>query len=141
MSAPTKCRTQRRHLLGGALGLLLLAGCGERGRLIFDPGSSGAGPFTIIDNPEAGLARVPEGPMATVAGRSIDEDGVDSLYVLVVGGERFPPFVPEEPVDTLRFILPISTAGHGGDTLTVLVLATDRGGVRGDTAVRTLIVE
>jgi hypothetical protein len=141
MSGPTKCRTQRRHLVGGALGLMLLAGCGERGRLIFDPGSSGAGPHTVIDDPETGLVRVPEGPMATVAGRAIDDDGVDSLYVLVVGGEQFRPFVPEAPTDTLRFILPISTSGHGGDTLTVLVFATDHAGVRGDTAARTLIVE
>ncbi len=80
--------------------------------------------------------------MALVAGRSIDEDGVDSVYVLVVGGsERFPPLTPEEPTDTLRFILPISTSNHKGDTLTVLVFATDIGGVRGDTAARTLIVE
>jgi hypothetical protein len=120
---------------------MLLAGCGERARLIFDPGSSGAGPRIFIDVPETGLARVPEGPMATVAGRAIDENGVDTLYVLVVGGEQFRPFTPEEPTDTLRFILPISTAGHGGDTLTVLVFATDHAGVRGDTAARTLIVQ
>jgi hypothetical protein len=141
MSDPTKCRTQRRHLLAGALGMMLLAGCGERARLIFDPGTSGAGPHTVIDAPETGLIRVPAGPMATVAGRAIDDDGVDTLYVLVVGGEQFRPFTPEEPTDTLRFILPISTTGHKGDTLTVLVFATDRVGVRGDTAARTLIVE
>jgi hypothetical protein len=141
MSDPTKCRTQRRHLLGGVLGILLLAGCGERARLIFDPGSPVAGPHMVIDEQEACLARVPAGPLATVAGRAIDDDGVDTLYVLVVGGERFRPLAPEEPTDTLRFILPISTSGHAGDTLTVLVFATDRAGVRGDTAVRTLIVE
>lgn len=132
-----------RHgrLLTGALGMLLLAGCSERARLLFDPGQSGAGPHTVIDAPETGLSRVPAGPMATVAGRAIDDDGIDTLYVLVVNGERFPPLRPEEPTDTLRFILPISTSGHKGDTLTVLVFATDLAGVRGDTAARTLIVE
>jgi hypothetical protein len=125
-----------------AVALVGVTGCSERARLIFDPASSQTGPDTFIDNPETDVARVPAGPMAIVAGHSIDPDGVDTLYVVVVGGnERFPPVSPEVPPDTLRFSLPISTSGHRGDTLTVLVFATDAAGVRGDTAARTLIVE
>lgn len=125
-----------------AIALAGVTGCSERARLIFDPESAQTGPLTFIDNPETSLTRVPSGPMAVVSGHSIDPDGVDTLYVVVVGGnEHFRPVSPGVPVDTLRFSLPISTSGLSGDTLTVLVFATDAEGVRGDTAARTLIVE
>lgn len=141
MLAPTARPTWRRALLVGGLGAVLLAACSERARLIFGPDAAGAGPHTVVDEPETGSVRVPAGPFATVAGRAIDDDGVDTLYVRVVGGEQFGPQTPEEPTDTLRFILPIATSGHKGDTLTVLIFATDTKGVRGDTAARTLFVE
>lgn len=134
-------RLRTGTLAVAVFGCAVAAGCSERARLAFEPGGTQSGPKLFIDVPEAASALVPAGPMATVAGRAIDENGVDSVYVLVVGGnEHFNTITPDEPTDTLRFILPISTSGHAGDTLTVLVYATDAAGVRGDTASRTLFV-
>lgn len=139
---PANCRLKAPLLTATALGVLAVSGCSERARLTFEPGSTQTGPKVFIDVPETESIQVSAGPMATVAGRAIDADGVDSLYVIVVGGnDHFNTITPENPTDTLRFILPISTAGLRGDTLTVLVYATDAAGTRGDTASRTLFIK
>lgn len=131
-----------RALALSALAVVVLAGCSERARLLFDPGSSETGPIVFIDSPETGSVIVPAGPFASVIGRAIDPDGVDSLYVIVVGGsDHFGTIMPDAPTDTLRFTLPITTAGHKGDTLIVLVFATDVTGARSDTAAATLFVQ
>lgn len=119
-----------------------LTACGERGRLIFEPDTDGQGPNTMIDTPNEGTARVSAGPPFNVAGRSVDVDGVDSVYFMLVNGsEEFQPYVANEFMDTVRFSLPVSTAGRSGDTILVLVFATDLLGVRGDTSIRRLLVQ
>ena len=129
-------------LLTGAAIVLAAAGCSERERPIFgpDPGTSnGIGPITFIDVPGQADTTVPAGPGLGVSGRTIDLDGVDSLYVEVLGGnEQFQPFIGQS--DTIRFSYPISTSGHAGDTLFVLIFGTDELGNRGDTAIRRVIV-
>lgn len=123
--------------------LSLAGACGDRARLLFDPsGEPGAGPITFIDNPEVAEVRVPSGPGVQIAGRSIDPDGVDTVYFIVLGGsETFRPFTPLTRTDTVRFGIPVTTTRHAGDSLLVLVFATDAFGNRGDTAVRRIIVE
>lgn len=119
-----------------------LAACDERARLIFEPPSDSQGPDTTIDNPETAEARIPAGPQFNVSGRSIDPDGVDTVYFVLLGGnEQFTPHVPSEFQDTVRFSMPVSTIGKAGDAVEVLIFATDLEGVRGDTAIRHLIIE
>lgn len=121
----------------------LLLGCGTRDRLIFEQNDvPQKGPITFIDFPEVGEIKVDVGPQVLLAGRSIDPDGVDSVYFVVVGAPlTFVPFSPPSPKDTVAFGIPIPTLGSGGDSILVLVFATDALGNRGDTAVRRLIVD
>ncbi len=121
----------------------VLLGCGTRDRLIFEQNPvPGEGPITFIDNPDVGEVRVDVGPDFILAGRSIDPDGVDSVYFVVLGAAlAFAPYSPPEPDDTVSFGIPIRTIGSGGDSIVVLVFATDAIGNRGDTAVRRLIVD
>lgn len=129
-------------LAGGLALVLSVAGCSERERPIFapEPGASdGVGPITFIDVPGQADTTVTAGPMLGVSGRTIDPDGVDSLYVEILGGnEQFHPFAGES--DTVRFSYPVNTGGHVGDTLFVLIFGTDGLGNRGDTAIRRVIV-
>ena len=121
---------------------LALAGCSERERPVFGPdpdASDGIGPVTFIDVPGQADTIVRAGPGLGVSGRTVDVDGVDTLYVEVLGGnEQFQPFIGQS--DTVRFSYPISTSGHMGDTLFVLIFGTDELGNRGDTAIRRLII-
>jgi hypothetical protein len=120
----------------------VLGACDERARLIFEPETDAQGPDTTIDNPETAVVQVPAGPQFNVSGRSVDRDGVDTVYFVLIGGnEQFTPFVANEFQDTVRFSMPVSTIGKSGDTVNVLIFATDLGGERGDTASRRLIID
>ncbi len=132
---------QRAVIKGvGSLALLLLAGCTDRGRLLFPPVTDGEGPRTFIDQPNLADTTVRAGPGAAISGKTIDPDGVDSVYVVLIGGnERFQPFVGGR--DTLRFGFTINTGGLAGDTVFVLIFGTDRLGNRGDTAVRRVAIK
>ena len=120
-----------------------LLACDTRDRLIFEQNDGPAqGPTTFIDNPAVGEVRVSVGDVVLLAGRSIDPDGVDSVYFVVLGAPlSFSPFSPTAPDDTISFGIPIPTIGSGGDSILVMVFATDAVGTRGDTAVRRLIVD
>jgi hypothetical protein len=132
----------KRLLPAGAVLLAGLGACGERARLVFGPVTDGQGPDTTIDSPEAADMHIPAGPQFTVSGRSVDLDGVDTVYFVLHGGnQQFTPHVPNEFQDTVRFGMPISTIGKAGETVTVLIFATDLLGARGDTATRRLIIE
>jgi hypothetical protein len=116
-----------------------LGGCDERARLVFEPEGDSQGPDTTIDSPETADVEVPAGPQFNVSGRSVDPDGVDTVYFELIGGnEQFTPFVPNEFRDTIRFSIPVSTIGKAGDDVEVLIFATDLTGARGDTAIRRL---
>lgn len=127
------------------IALWLGIGCAERDRLLIpsgpDPGD-GAGPVTSIERPNGPDTTVPAGPQFFVNGRTVDPDGVDTVYFLVIGGsDNIPPFRPNPASDTVRFGLPISTAGHEGDTLHVQVFGVDLSGNRGATASRRIFVQ
>jgi len=120
---------------------LLTGGCEERDRLTFPTPGDGVGPVTMIDQPTGSDTTVPAGPEFFVNGRTIDPDGVDTVYFLVTGNQNFNPFRPNPPTDTVRFGLPITTSGHAGDTILVQIFGVDSEGNRGSTSTRQIAVE
>jgi hypothetical protein len=127
--------------------LAVLAGvsgaCHERERLTFpnSPGD-GVGPFTTIDQPNGPDTTVPAGPQLFISGRTIDPDGVDTVYFLVTGGvQTFQPFLPNPPTDTVHFGLQIVTSGQSGDTVSVAVLGVDSQGNRGNVSSRRVFIQ
>jgi len=125
------------------MGIVAVAGgCLERARIGFEPDTDNEGPTATIDVPETAEITVPEGPLYDVAGRVADVDGVDTVYFELFGApEQFQPHVPSSFDDTVRFSIPITTAGRSGNTVTILVFGTDLEGVRGDTATRRVVIE
>jgi hypothetical protein len=128
-----------------ATATLAALGCAERDRLTFpsgpDPGD-GVGPITVIDRPNSSDTTVPAGPFFFVNGQTIDPQGVDTVYFLVIGGsDNIPPFRPNPPSDTVRFGEPITTSGNGGDTIQVRIYGVDREGNQGTPASRRIFVE
>ena len=141
MEFPASRGAQRTIRTG--VGLLLLGAvigaCTDRERLIFPPEGDQRGPVTFIDQPGVGDTTVRAGPEMPLNGRTIDADGVDTVYLVVLGGnESFQPFAIQR--DTVRFGVHISTTGMAGKTMLVLVYGTDQLGNRGDTAVRRVTV-
>lgn len=121
--------------------LAFVAACEERDRLTFPSPSDGVGPVTMIDQPNGSDTTVSAGPFFFVNGRTIDPDGVDTVYFLVSGGQSFQPFRPSPPSDTVRFGLPITTSGFVGDTIVVQIHGVDSEGNRGGTSSRRIFVE
>ena len=139
---------RRNGLWGGGAGVVILwagaamGGCDERERLTFPSPSDGVGPITMIDQPNGADTTVPAGPEFFVNGRTIDPDGVDTVYFFVTGGnQNFQPFVPRPPSDTVRFGLPLTTTGHSGDTMLVQIHGVDSEGNHGGTSIREIVVE
>lgn len=127
--------------LAGCLALTAAAACNERDRLTFPTpgGPGGDGPATVIDVP-AGDTTVGDTLPLFVTGYTTDEDGVDTVYFEIDGGvSNFQPFVGSS--DSVRFGLPLTTAGQAGEFITVRVFGTDERGNRGDTAIRVITVE
>jgi hypothetical protein len=123
------------------LGVMMFAtGCEERDRLTFPNPGDGIGPVTMIDQPGGSDTTVPAGPGFFVYGRTIDSDGVDTVYFLVTG-ETFPPHVPTPRSDTVQFGLPITTFGHSGDTILVEIHGVDARGNQGAVSSRRIIVQ
>ena len=123
--------------LGG--GVAVAWGCGERDRLTFPTADDDIGPVTFIDSPNGPDTTIVPGPVFLLSGRTIDPDGVDTVYYDVTGGSTsFPPSTGGG--DTVRFALPIPTEGLGGETLHVRVLGVDSLGNRGDAASRRLFI-
>jgi hypothetical protein len=127
------------------VGLSILAvsvACSERDRLTFPDPGDGIGPVTTIDQPHVTDTTVPEGPEFFVNGRTVDPDGVDTVYFLVTGGNQdFDPFLPRPRADTVRFGLPLTTTGRAGDTMLVQIYGVDTHGSPGDTSTRRIAVE
>jgi len=119
--------------------LLLAIGCDERDRLTFPTPSDGAGPVTTIDQPNGADTTVFPGSDFFVNGRTIDPDGVDSVYFLVIGGnQNFSPFSPNPTQTTVRFGIPLTTFGHSGETFQIQIYGVDVLGNRGGTSTRQI---
>jgi hypothetical protein len=122
--------------------MLLGIGCNERDRLTFPTPSDGVGPVTTIVQPSVPDTTIASGPAFFVNGRTIDPDGVDTVYFLVTGGNHnFQPFTPNPPTDTLTFGVPIITAGQAGATYTIQVHGVDALGNQGDTSTRVVHIQ
>jgi hypothetical protein len=118
---------------------MLVAGCDERERLTFPPLNDGVGPVTTIEQPEETDTTVSSGALLSVEGTTVDQDGVDTVYFLVGGGNNsFPPFNPEQPQTTVRFSLPLITSGFSGNTFEVQIYGVDALGNRGGTSTRLI---
>jgi hypothetical protein len=85
---------------------------------------------------------VSPGPDFFVNGRTIDPDGVETVYFLVTGGNQsFQPFRPTPPDDTVHFGVPLTTLGRGGDTIRIHIHGVDTHGNAGTVASRQIVVQ
>lgn len=124
------------------LALALTGACGERDRLTFpsEVPSDHVGPSTVITRPGSDTV-LTEGDAFVLAGQSIDDDGVDTVYFDVTGaGLSFPPLA-SHGANTVDFGLQIPTIGNSGGTIEVRVHAVDVAGNQGDAVQRRLSVE
>jgi hypothetical protein len=145
---PERRKSRRASRLAAGLWWLIVPGvigvaaaCSERDRLTFPNQSDGIGPVTLIDQPGGSDTTVGAGPTFFVNGRSIDSDGIDTVYFLVAGGNQgFPPIHPSPLADTVRFGLPISTNGRSGQAVELQVYGVDRQGNQGAPAARQIII-
>jgi hypothetical protein len=141
-------KSRRLSRVAAGLGMLTVAGiigvaaaCAERDRLTFPNQSDGIGPVTLIDQPGGSDTTIDAGATFFVNGRSIDSDGVDTVYFLVAGGNQgFPPVHPSPSADTVRFGLPIATNGRSGQAVELQVYGVDRQGNQGAAASRQIII-
>jgi hypothetical protein len=125
--------------LVAALIAVLGTGCDERERLTFETPSDGAGPVTTIDQPNGADTTISQNSEFFVEGASVDPDGIDTVYFLVIGGSHnFSPFSPKPTQTTVRFGIPLATSGHFGETFEVQVYAVDVFGNRGETSTRLI---
>jgi hypothetical protein len=121
--------------------VLLAAACETRDRITFPDPSDGIGPVTTIDQPNGSDTTVDAGADFLVHGRTVDPDGVDTVYFLVIGGnQHFNPFRPSPATDTVRWGLPLSTTGRAGSTITVQAYGVDIQGNQGAPSTRQVIV-
>jgi hypothetical protein len=133
-------RGRRRPGLAALLAVLVAA-CQDRDRITFSEPSDGVGPVTTIDRPNGPDTTVDEGPQFIVQGKTIDLDGVDTVYFLVIGGNQgFQPFQPRPPTDTVNFGVPISTSGLAGKTMIIQIHGVDSQGNQGAPSTRSIIV-
>jgi hypothetical protein len=80
------------------------------------------------------------GPDFFFGGFTRDQDGVDTVYFETDGGvTSFPPLVGAG--DSVSYVLPLTTNGQNGQTITLRIFGTDLLGVRGDTATRHITVQ
>lgn len=115
--------------------------CAQRDRLTFPNQIDSSGPVTLIDQPSGSDTTINAGPVFFVNGRSMDSDGVDTVYFLVSGGSQgYPPLRPDPPVDTVRFGISLLTSGRSGQAIQLQIYAVDRQGNRGAPAFRQIII-
>ena len=120
-------------------GVLPAIGCDERDRLTFPPPNDGVGPVTTVDQPNGADTTVSPGATLFVNGRTTDPDGVDTVYFLVTGGnQNFHPFHPNPASTEVRFGIPLTTAGHAGETFVVQIHGVDALGNQGGTSTRSI---
>ena len=128
--------------LAAALIVVLGTGCDERERLTFETPNDNVGPVTTIDQPNGADTTISQNSEFFVNGASVDADGVDTVYFLVIGGSHnFSPFSPKPTQTTVRFGIPLATSGHRGETFEVQVYAVDIFGNRGGTSTRLIHIQ
>ncbi len=134
-----------RRSLGTFLGMAAMAlgvGCDERERLTFPTPIDGIGPDTRIDQPERRDTTISPGATFFVNGTTSDPDGVDTVYFFVIGANQgFPPIIPDPTRTSVRFGLPLTTAGHSGETWEVQIHGVDELGNQGDTTTRQIHIQ
>jgi hypothetical protein len=129
-------------VLVAALIVVLGTGCKDRERLIFDPGDDGVGPVTVIDQPVSSDTFVPSGSDFFVNGTVADPNGVDTVYFSVTGGSQgYPPYVANQGETSVRFGVPIQTAGRAGESLEIQIYGVDVLGNRGGTSSRQIHIQ
>lgn len=127
-----------RGLAAGSA-LLLTIGCDERERLTFPTPSDRVGPVTTIDQPNGADTTVFPGSDLHINGRTVDPDGVDSVYFFVIGGnQNFHPFHPNPVTTSVTFALPVTTFGHSGETFLIQVYGVDALGNQGGVSTRQI---
>jgi hypothetical protein len=116
--------------------------CDERERLTFPPPDDGVGPVTTIDQPTGPDTTILPGSNFFVNGTTADPDGVDTVYFLVTGTDQhFDPVSPFSPETSIRFGVPLMTAGHSGDTFQIEVYGVDVLGNRGRSTTRQIHIQ
>ncbi len=141
MMSPPRIRAYGVRWRGLAVwtGLLLAIGCNERDRLTFPTPSDGVGPVTTIDQPNGADTTVFPGSDLAINGRTVDPDGVDSVYFFVIGGNQsYHPFHPNPATASVTFSLPVTTFGHSGQTFVVQIYGVDALGNQGGTSTRQI---
>jgi hypothetical protein len=121
--------------------LALLAGCGERERLVFglDP-EDRQGPTSHIDPPSSDTTLL-EGDPFVLGARTVDPSGVDTVFIVVEGANLNYLPLDAEGADTLNFAISLPTQGFAGRTITVGVFGKDVIGNIGPTVTRRLTIE
>ncbi|HET9725799.1 MAG TPA: hypothetical protein VFP28_02715 [Gemmatimonadales bacterium] len=123
--------------------MAVLAGCGTRERFVFpteNPGN-GTGPTTEITRPGVADTAVTEGDLLIIQGRSVDPDGVDTVYIAVGGvNQGFAPILGQGK-DTVDFAAQLSTIGHSGATVIVQAYGVDLLGQQGSIVSRQIHIE
>jgi hypothetical protein len=128
-------------LVAALIGVLATA-CNDRERLTFDPADEGVGPVTVIDQPISSDTSVSSGSDFFVNGTVADPDGVDTVYFSVSGGSQsYPPYAPNPIETSVRFGVPIETAGRAGESLEIQIYGVDVRGNRGGTSSRQIHIQ
>jgi hypothetical protein len=134
-------RSGQAALVAGLL-VVLATACKDRERLTFDPADEGVGPVTVIDQPISSDTSVSSGSDFFVNGTVADPDGVDTVYFSVSGGSQsYPPYAPDPIETSVRFGVPIETAGRAGESLEIQIYGVDVRGNRGGTSSRQIHIQ
>jgi hypothetical protein len=100
------------------------------------------GPVTTIDQPDGADTTIFPGAEFVVSGQTIDPDGVDSVYFLVIAGNQgFNPLHPNPARTTVSFVLRLTTFGHAGETFLVQIYGVDALGNQGGTSTRQINIQ
>ncbi len=127
------------RLLAAPVAVAYGTACGERDRITFPTPSDSVGPVTTIDQPNGPDTTVFGGADLFINGRTVDPDGVDTVYFFVLGGnQNFSPFHPVPQTETVTFGIPITTFGHAGETFTVQIHGVDALGNAGGVSTRQI---
>lgn len=121
--------------------VVLLVGCDERERLVFEPNPEDRlGPTSRISPPSTDTT-LTEGDPFVIGIRTVDTTGVDSVFIDVEGADL--SYLPQEGAgaDTVAFSISLPTFGLSGRIITVGVFGVDLIGNVGLTVTRRLTIQ